>query len=86
MTDETGFHTVPWDLYIANDGHLDGLPDKDWSNPGGDCCDSNWAGPLDEPDEDPWACCLPPDHPGTHKASDSVGVLAEWRDEDQLEE
>ncbi len=81
MNGETGFHSLPWDLYTANGGDLDGLPDSDREDDGS-CCDSEWVGPTDEPHETPWLCCLPAGHKGTHRGSDSVSVIAEWRDED----
>lgn len=81
MTDSTGFHDVPWDLYTANRGELDGLPPKT-PRPDGDCCSSEWIGPTDTAEECPWVCCRPPGHTGTHQGSDSVSTVAEWRDED----
>lgn len=83
MTDTTGFADVPWDLYTANGGDLDGLPPKTpRADGGGACCSSEWPGPTDTPQESPWLCCLPPGHGGTHRGSDSVSTVAEWRDED----
>jgi hypothetical protein len=81
LTDETGFATVPWDVYTANDGDLDGLPDADWPDFDGPCCTAEWRGPTDLAHETPWSCCLPPGHSGTHRGSDSVSVVAEWRTE-----
>ena len=84
MTDATGFATLPWDLYTANNGDLDGLPEAS-RGVNGSCCKSEWVGPTDEPGESPWLCCLPEGHPGSHRAQDSVSVVAEWRTEDTAE-
>lgn len=82
MTDQTGFHDTPWDLYTANNGELDGLPNKNWKDSGRPCCKSEWVGPTDTTDETPWLCCLSEGHAGTHRGSDSVSIVAEWRDGD----
>ncbi|WP_433731075.1 hypothetical protein ACQP2Y_21755 [Actinoplanes sp. CA-051413] len=81
MSDTTGFHDLPWDLYTANGGDLDGLPAGS-THDDGTCCKSEWVGPTDQPGETPWLCCLPEGHSGTHRGQDSVSVVAEWRDED----
>lgn len=82
MSDTIGFHDLPWDLYTANGGDLDGLPPKTPDEDRGVCCTSEWIGPTDQPGESPWLCCRPPGHDGTHRGSDSVSTVAEWRDED----
>lgn len=82
MSDTTGFAATPWDLYTANSGELDGLPDKDWPRFDGPACKSQWTGPTDEAGESPWLCCLHSGHAGTHRGSDSVSIVAEWLDAD----
>lgn len=81
MSDGTGFHDVPWDLYTANGGDLDGLPPAG-PRYAGACCNSEWVGPTDEAGETHWLCCLSEGHEGTHRGSDSVSTVAEWRDAD----
>ncbi len=81
----TGFATVPWDLFTANNGDNDGLPDKDWPSFDGPACPSEWAGPTGDEDESPWLCSRPAGHDGTHQASDSVSIIAEWRDANAAE-
>ncbi|MFI5891950.1 hypothetical protein ACIA5D_17755 [Actinoplanes sp. NPDC051513] len=71
-------------VIAANDGNLDELPAKTPNDGDGRACDSEWRGPTDEPHESPWLCCLSPGHGGTHRGSDSVSTVAEWRDEDAI--
>lgn len=73
----TGFAPLPWDLFAANNGEYDGLPP---TVPGHDdpCCPATWKSPADAPGEQPWLCCRPVGHDGSHRASDPVQILAEW--------
>lgn len=82
MTETTGFHEVPWDLYTANGGKLAGLPAQGLDSGNGDC-PSRWRGPTDRPYEQPWMCTLSAGHTTTHRGSNGTETLAEWRDEDE---
>ncbi len=79
MTDSltTGFAPLPWDIFTANNGQYDGLPQVA-ADHDGPCCPAVWRSPADDPGEQPWLCTLPVDHTGSHRASDPVQILAEW--------
>lgn len=81
MTDQTGFHDIPWDVDSANGGSLDGLPAAP-ERFYGSVCRAEWAGTAPTHNADPWGCTRRQGHTGTHRAGDSIATVAEWRDAD----
>lgn len=77
--EETGFRPVPWDVVGLHLVNLDDLPPQT-VNEGNDLCAASWVG-TDSSDAQVWLCSRRRLHTGTHRASDSVSTVAEWRNQ-----